>query len=247
SAPKSPEEKAQIINLYDAEIAYADREIGRLLDALKAMGLYDRSLIILTSDHGEAFYEHGHWEHSQTLYDEIIRVPLIVKWPDSIPRGRRKTLVGQVDIFPTLLESAGIEPPRTGAMGLLHAGAEQNTRPRIPSEVTWMSPNGTFMKVSFRSEGLKYIATLAGPAGDELGATEITQEELYDLTRDPAEQNNLIAKSPHRAKSLATRLRGDLRAFLDEARRLRAKRRGEEVLLDESTRERLRSLGYINP
>ena len=74
----SPED---VIRLYDGEVAFVDRELGRFFDAMRERGAYEDSLIIITADHGEAFHEHGHWQHSQTLFDEVTRVPLIVKWP----------------------------------------------------------------------------------------------------------------------------------------------------------------------
>ena len=74
-APPSPAETKQVTQLYDGEIAFTDQELGRFFDELKAMRLYNESLIIVTADHGEALYEHGHWQHSKTLYDEIVRIP----------------------------------------------------------------------------------------------------------------------------------------------------------------------------
>ncbi len=78
--PANGEAVQRAIDLYDAEILYTDRELGRLLDELESTGLYDRSLILVVGDHGEAFHEHGLWQHTLTLYDEMIRIPLIVKW-----------------------------------------------------------------------------------------------------------------------------------------------------------------------
>ena len=122
AAPTESRETQEIIDLYDAEVAFADEQLGRFFDELKKSSLYDNTLIILTADHGEAFYEHGHWEHSQTLYEEIIRVPLIAKWPGNTPKERRSSMVGEVDIFPTLLEAAGVAAPPTGAVSLLRGG-----------------------------------------------------------------------------------------------------------------------------
>ena len=90
-------EIAEVKRLYDAEVAFADRELGRLFEALEDQGLYDDALIIITADHGEAFYEHDHWQHSQTLYDELTHIPLIVKWPHSEPIGRSSRLTLRVE------------------------------------------------------------------------------------------------------------------------------------------------------
>ncbi len=96
----------------------------------------------MTADHGEAFYEHGYWEHTQTLYEEMVRIPLIVKWPkgSTVPAGRRiATQVSQTDVFPTLLEAAGVESPSVWALGLAyHFQAEKDVRPRTAViEVSW--------------------------------------------------------------------------------------------------------------
>ncbi len=105
--PPSAMETQEIIQLYDSEIAYTDQELGRFFEELKSLGLYDDSIIIVTADHGEAFYEHGHWQHSQTLYDEIVRIPLIVKWPvkhhAQMARCRVATLLSNVYILPSML------------------------------------------------------------------------------------------------------------------------------------------------
>jgi len=142
--PSKPLHIQQVKDLYDAEIAYADREIGRLLDGIREMGLYDRSLIIITADHGEAFWDHGTWGHTSTLYDEVIRVPLIVKWPNSIVKGRFSPQVSQTDIFPTLLNEAGIDPPESWGIDLYRQmeGSDASTaRRNMVSEVSWRSPS----------------------------------------------------------------------------------------------------------
>jgi arylsulfatase A-like enzyme len=243
--PPSETERDEIIRLYDGEIAFTDQELGRFFEQLKALGLYDNSLIIVTADHGEAFYEHGHWQHSQTLYEEIIRIPMIVKWPGDGLKGRIRAQVSQVDIFPSLLQAAGIEPPMTEFFSLRdladseRRGSEERM---VMSEVTWRSPNETSMKVSFRTERLKFLATLAGPVGDDLGVSETRQEELYDLVADPHERANLAAE---RSEEL-TSFRSRVRSFIDGARAQRSTRQGQQIELDEELLERLRALGYVD-
>ena len=109
--PSGPEEIQQLVNLYDGEIAYLDKELGRFFAGLKEAGIYHRSLIILTADHGESFYEHNAWEHTISLFGEITHIPLIVKWPGESPTGTVESLVSQLNIFPTLLEESGLVPP----------------------------------------------------------------------------------------------------------------------------------------
>jgi len=240
--PASSQQIEQVKNLYDAEVAYADGELGRFFDGLRALGLYEQALIVLTADHGEAFYEHEYWQHSETLYEEMIRVPLIVKWPGRSPKERVKRLVSQVDIFSTFLEAAGLGERARGSSLKHYLGQPAaDEQFKAVSEITWESPDGTAKKISLRSEELKYIATLTGPANDELAVDTIIREELYHLGRDPAERENLLAQGSPSVEGL----RRQLRRYLEEARRFRASRQGEAVVLDEVLQERLRSLGYV--
>ncbi len=239
--PKDLSEVWSLIDLYDADIAYADQMIGRFLDELKAMGLYEHSLIILTADHGEAFYEHGHWEHSDSLYEEIIHVPLIVKWPGSSPKGRVQTMVHQPDIFATLLAEARITSPLTEAVSLHRylsdPDAGSGSRPAV-SEILWRSG---MRKVSIRTEKVKYIASFSTRAEDALEIDEIVTEELYNLVDDPGERRNLLEDG----SSNAGLHRKRLFQYLEEAREFRKGRQGTQAAPSESTLERLRSLGYI--
>ena len=99
--------------LYDAAVAYVDRELGRFFDELKQRDIYDDAFVLLTSDHGEAFFDHGTYGHAKTLYQELTHVPLVVKWPGNAPTGRVDTPVSHVDIFPTVLAAAGLNPTAT--------------------------------------------------------------------------------------------------------------------------------------
>jgi arylsulfatase A-like enzyme len=238
--PESPAEVDQARDLYDAEIAYADRELGRFLDELRARGLYDRALIVLTADHGEAFYEHGSWQHGWTLFEEVVRVPLIVKWPGGKRPDRVSHLASQVDIFATILEFAAIPSPHARATSLeALAGTD---RKYVVSEflATPDPAKPPHKKVAFRSESEKYIVTFR-TGDDDLTVAEIGSEELYDLAKDPGELQNLFPPSADET----ARLRGVLRTYLEQSRAQRGRSLGEAVDEDELLRERLRSLGYL--
>jgi arylsulfatase A-like enzyme len=238
-------QREEMVRLYDAEIAVADREIGRLFDEMKAMGLWESSLVVITSDHGEAFLEHGHWQHSQTLYDELTRVPLVVKWPGQAEPAREGAPVSLVDLFVTFAEAAGVETEGAGGSGAIarrSLGAPPDEARIVLSEVTWRSPAGSYMKVALRDRGWKYIATLSGPPGDDLGVSEVEREEIYDLTRDPREHEDLSGKDV----GPLNRFRAELRSFLETARTAQSMRRGEPVELDDETLEKLKSLGYTH-
>jgi hypothetical protein len=144
-----------------------------------------------------------------------------------------------------VLQAAGIEPPATEAFSLRDlADAERPVSEGrvVMSEVTWRSPNETSMKVSFRTERMKFLATLSGPVGDDLGVSEIRQEELYDLAGDPDERTNLAAERSEELASFQNRVR----TFIDGARALRSTRQGQQIELDEELLERLRALGYVD-
>ena len=242
--PSGPEEIEQLINLYDAEIAYVDSELGRFFDELVSMNLYDSSLIVVTADHGEAFYEHGFWQHSDTLYEEMTRVPLIVKWPGQRHTGRSDVPVTLRDLYPTLLEEAGLDTDIPGARNLqpIAEGLDEEARSRIlVSEVTWHRDGPNFMKVAVRNGDHKYISSFRTRSDDKLTVDAILDEELYDLSNDPGELVNLLQDpsvevEPYRKKVLV---------YLDTAREYQKTRQGEGVILDEETRERLKRLGYL--
>jgi arylsulfatase A-like enzyme len=243
--PPSSRDIQHIVNLYDAEIASADNEIGRLFDALRLEGLYDEALIIVTADHGEAFYEHGHWQHSITLYDELLRVPLIVKWPGRPLRGRVDTLVSHVDIFPTILDEMGIpvSAPSSGVSLRKYAEGKDDACPReVISEFNWRLDDQNFVKVSFRDSQLKYVATVSIPAGEEISLDMIQEEELFDLAGDPEEQHDISAKRPESLRTFKKKLLD----HLIRSRNIRSIYSGEDVLLDEAMKEQLRNLGYIH-
>ncbi len=106
-----------IIALYDGEIAWTDEHIGRILDDLEARGLLDNTVVALVGDHGEEFFEHGRKGHRNTLYDEVIRIPMILWYPKRIPAGTRVDASTSItDVFPTLLELAGV-PSSAQPMG----------------------------------------------------------------------------------------------------------------------------------
>ncbi len=237
--PSSPQDIEQLQNLYDGEIAYVDQELGRFFDWLKAQELYEPSLIILTSDHGEAFYEHEYWQHSDTLYEEMIRVPLVVKTPGGSSHHSVEAPVSHVDIFATILATAGLPTPPSQGRNLTPR-TETADGGKTVSEVIWWASENTRKKVSLRSKDLKYIASFETEAGDDLTIHQMLREELYDLSADPEERNNLES-SRHMVA-----FRKELDVFLEKAKKFRAEQeKGGRVVIDDEVRERLRALGYV--
>ncbi len=217
---------ARAERLYDGEIAYTDSEIGHLLAGLDELDLRSSTLAVVTADHGEEFLDHGGFEHGHTLYDELLRVPLILALPAVLPPQRVARRVRLIDVAPTLCELTGV-PAASSFTGrsLFAAEAEPADRPVLAHGNFWGPP-----WVSWYSGPYKLILT-PGPAGAETA-------ELYVPAQDPGEQHDLSSAEPQVVK----RLKAELQA---ERRWLGARARGTEIELSPEERERLRALGYL--
>jgi len=187
------------ISLYDGEIRFADEHIGQLFERLKSLGIYDRTLIIITSDHGEAFGEHNDERHGHTIYNELLKVPLIIKRPNSIPAGRIiKEQVRSIDILPSILNFLNISY-NSSLDGLSVSALLESNEAEDFCEYIYVDNNYDEIYVL---EGLvknnewKYIYTEESP----LRNVEEGHEELYNLRDGPKELNNLIEQKPERKR-----------------------------------------------
>lgn len=224
-----PSEAPRLRELYDGEITYWDEHFGRLMDELRRRGLYDDMMIVVTSDHGEEFAEHGGFWHGTTLYDEQLHVPLFVKYPRGERGGTREARwVQSVDIMPSVLAAAGLSavPGVQGHVFEQSAAvvfAEESHEGNVLTSVRERRESGAF-KIITANEG--------NPRG-------LAPVELYAVDDDPGEQANV-------ADARADELRG-VTVTLEEARRLAAEGRLESgsVDMDEDTRRQLCALGYI--
>lgn len=212
---------AEIAPLYDAEIAANDRSFGALLSALKERGLFEESLIVFVSDHGEALGEHRDFGHARSLYAEELDVPLVVKLPFQTRGGRSTRLAQHVDLLPTVLAAAGLPPP-SGLRGADLFGPEVGTRPAF-SHLSYNNRVG--MSVVF--DGWKRIE----PWSRKLGR----QPELY---RAGDETHDLAGSHPVRSGYLDSLLRA-------EKLRTRGGLQPELAGMDEETRKGLEALGYL--
>lgn len=231
--PNPPPESADAYRaLYDGEIAYVDEQVGRLLDGLRARGLYDRTLIVLVSDHGEEFHDHGGWWHGTTLYDEQIRVPLIVKPAGGGVRGHViEELVTTLDIMPTILAAVGVAGP---AIMQGHA-LPLDGRPGPDRESVFAEEDleGNVLQ-ALRTRSTKLITANPGnPRG-------LAPEELYDMATDPKETRNLAASE----RTLLEEMRAALgRSYLTARSHAGAVSTTD---VDSATKDRLRALGYLD-
>jgi arylsulfatase A-like enzyme/Tfp pilus assembly protein PilF len=214
---------------YAGEIAYTDYCIGQVIDKLKQLKLYDSTMIIITADHGEMLGQHGEGFHGYFIYQQAVKVPLIFRLPGQSKSTRIKDTVGLIDIVPTACSSLGIEPPPQIQGRDLTPYFHSNSQPY---------PNGYLYCQSL--EPTKYGAnSLLGIATDRYKYIQTTRPELYDLADDPQELNNLADQQPNRTRVMQDKLQ----QILDESVRINTPDSKPE--LDEQTRLRLESLGYV--
>ena len=218
----SAEIHARLMELYDSEIAFNDQHFGELLDRLKRVGLYESTLIVLVSDHGEEFDDHGWWRHGKTLYREQLEIPLIVKWPGGHDVGvRRQDIAQHVDLLPTLMQHVGEE-----STSALH-GRSLWSRQTNPPVVGYLNLDGRELEsVVYRDQKLIRYLSFDRPR---------PPLQVFDLASDGAESRNLVPERPLPASFLAR--------LLTHSRSLT--RASVPARIDESLEEKLRALGYL--
>lgn len=174
------EQRQHMVDLYDSEIRWTDGQIGRLLGEMRTRGLDDRTLIVLTADHGEEFLEHGDWGHGPNLYQHAMHIPLIIVGPD-IDAYTDSSVVGQYDILPTVLDYCGVEIPEhaEGVSLLEPSGLEVRA---VPSSGVFA--DGDSLQAAVRVGNEKVIWS---PVSD--------RSEQFDLGTDPGELSPLPADS----------------------------------------------------
>jgi choline-sulfatase len=224
--PPEPFRTAYRDDLYAGEIAFADAQIGRLLDSLDRRRLLDRTAVIVAGDHGESLNEHGESGHGIFIYQNVIRVPLIVRIAGVSPR-RMPEVARLVDIMPTVLELVAAPPTATDGVSLVDGmtGAEGLLDLQAYSESLYPERFGWSRLRSLRAGRLKLI--------------EAPRPELYDLQTDPDEQNNIYAERPAIAAVMSRRLSALTvqDAFRDDV--------DDPVRPGPETIERLAALGYV--
>lgn len=233
-APPDARTMAQLLALYDAEIAANDEAFGTLVGWLEQKGLWDETLLLFLSDHGEEFLEHGKTEHGRTLYEEQLRVPMVWKLPGGQGAGRRlETPVDQVDVAPTILEAAGLAVPAAlpgrSLWAALAAGAALAERPSVA-----LLDRLSYAYESVYDRGFKLIRRL-----DRDTYRERPLDQLFALPGDPFERTDREAELPVRRALLESRLRAQ-RLALGPALV------PGEVELDRELEKSLRALGYLD-
>ncbi len=227
---------------YAGEVAYADHLVGLFVDGLKQLGLFEKAIIVVTSDHGEEFLEHSETErlfyndpreiwgvgHGHSQYQELISVPLIIRFPQKRLSGERVHSIVQVhDLAPSILEWVGVDVPEE-MTGIKLSGALKGhpIRKFAFSEFILYGDD----RRSYREGHWKLIL---GP--------DASSSELYELSKDPNETVNLRTTEPEVLQNLVKKLRAIESAAI--ARGPNSDR--EQVEIDEATLEELRALGYV--
>jgi arylsulfatase A-like enzyme len=222
------------VSQYDGEIAYVDSEVGRVLDALAASAVRDRTLVVISSDHGESLGEHGYYfDHGENLFDPCVRIPLVVGGPGVVP-GRSDVLATTLDLVPTVLDALKVSwPPDLGGLSLLGAlrGEEGPRRDRLPGQ------NDRNLLGAWDAR----FKIVASPT--EAGS----RYALFDRKSDPGETRDAARDEPERLRVE----RRELELFRERAdaqmvrtRRLLEGRSGEERLSAEAC-ENLKAMGYV--
>ena len=195
-ARASKKDLKKLIDLYDKSVRHIDQELGFLFDNLYRMGIsYENTYIIITADHGEQFMEHGVFGHG-LLYDEVLRIPLVIAGPKIDANKIINQQVDLLSISPTIVELMHVKKVKNfqgGSLVSLMQGAEKREEGVISEDLS-----GSF---AFRTEEWKYIAKL----------TVEKKNELYDLSKDPREKENLVEEEVEKRKEFDLKIHSHIR------------------------------------
>jgi arylsulfatase A-like enzyme len=222
-------ELAHVRSLYDGDIRGNDENIGALMEDLRRRGVLDRTLVVITADHGEEFREHGDFEHGQSLHSELLHVPLILRLPGRIPAGAR--IAGNVsglDVLPTILDLCGLTPnPDVQGRSLVPSWDPAQTPADRPI-FSWRRNN----------KGEEHVSVADGTWKAIVKPDKV---ELYDALADPGEQHDLAASN----RDEAARLAALGRTWLGGLKRLTTGGEEAAITVDEEQRKWFEALGYV--
>lgn len=242
----SKEEIKALIPLYDAEIRELDEGINEVIGYLREADILENTLIIITADHGENLGEHQLMDHLLCLYDSLLHVPLIIRYPKLFSPGlREQNLVQTIDIFPTIVEVLRInfnKASKLQGQSLVPSRGKQRIRQFVFAEhespvefLKWLNKKRSYFDISkydrqlksIRSKDFKYIWSSDG------------RDELYHIKNDPGELDNIIKKMPKKALQMQTKLEDWLSSF-------ETVNSDKSISIDKELEEKLKSLGYIH-
>ncbi|MBI4004251.1 MAG: sulfatase [Candidatus Omnitrophica bacterium] len=238
----------QLLNdLYDGEIAYLDAKIGELLGELETRRLLDDTVVIVTSDHGENIGDHGLFGHQFSVYETLLHVPLVLRYPAGLPAGRRVAeRVSLVDLLPTLIELLSLAAPSLQAAlpGHSWVGSSLVVAPDLPIRSEYAAPVPMLARSRTRGQAIDERSFMRSLKSLSRGGVKFIwasdgHHELYDLRHDPGESQNVIQQFPDTARALKAELDQWLTAMQSAGT-------PEDVEpMREWTRKELRALGYL--
>ncbi len=230
----SSADRSYLAAMYDAELSYHDEYMGKFVEDLRHFDLLDDTLLVVTNDHGEEIFDHGKLDHGQSLYDELIRAPMLIRHPQLVGVGRHAPPVSNVDLAPTIYDAMDVRPP-----------ADLQGRSLLPAAQGGVAPSPAFA-VSERQDLQRSIRF--GPY--KLIVSSEGDTELYDLRKDRGERRNLARYRPVALRACETHLFEALRVprALERPNGMAAVVRyeAEEAKIDRDLMEHLQALGYFN-
>lgn len=236
----TPRDCAGIRALYDGSLYYLDQQIGILVDTLKELGVFEQTILLITSDHGESFGEHGLFDHQYGLYEHLLRVPLVAHFPEGGPRGARVTQpIQHVDLFPLIRDRLNGEMalPRREVVFAEYLAPNLNAiHRRFPSVSTRHLEHRLRAVIA---GGIKLIWHDNGGSFASGGIYATQASELYDLTRDPGETTDLSAARPEKVSELQALITAKLGSWPG------SEDTTGQPDLDDDLRERLEAMGYL--
>jgi arylsulfatase A-like enzyme len=235
------ERSEEIHKLYAKDVAIADHRVGSVDAELKRRGVWDQTLFILVSDHGEEFDEHGAWQHDQSAYEELMRVPLMIHFPDGNFAGERvEAAVSLVDVVPTVADVLGLPNLAEHARGVsLLPLLRGETPDDDPPRVTGMRINRKKYYRPHRELRGDVNVVVRQQTWKAIYNADLDSVELYDLSTDPSEQQDRAASETARANLMSERARTWYRACVQTAAAA-----GESAEIAPEEAEQLRALGY---
>lgn len=240
----SEEDKKFIISQYDGEISFTDHHLGLFFREIKKMGLWENTVIIITADHGEEFFDHGGTCHSLTLYDELVHVPFIIRIPDLHGPPKINCRSAMVDLYPTILELAEIPAPEKAHLQgqslipLIEGTGQCDPEREILTETVWSLHHGLTegtpkgYEVGMYKGRYKISRRLNSPLADY----------LFDLENDPLEKNNLARTQPELFRQLSGRLK---ERSLENSRIHDQVNFSRHKMMNKKTVDTLEALGYV--
>lgn len=240
----SKEDLNHIISLYDGEIAFVDDQIKYLISTIRKLNIKDKTLIVITADHGEDLYQHNfYFYHAASIYESSLQIPLIFNLPGVIPKNIKiNKVVESIDIAPTILEILGIPSPRN-----FHG---TSLMPLFKNRDIFLGDAYSEWQdkiLSIRTDSHRFIYNPSNfhPIcidGGNYNSYVIEQEELYDIKNDPAESANIVKMKPKIAQTLRNKILNWKKKHSWHTDQLK----NNDYKIESRLKENLKSLGYIN-